>query len=74
MRQKSPIVPLLFAMLLMACGPSPSQRLEANKDLVRRFTASVNAADWDALGEMLTEDFRRHCQATPDAEVTRGAA
>jgi steroid delta-isomerase-like uncharacterized protein len=69
MRQRNLIVPLILATLLVACGPSPSERLEANKDLVHRFTASINAADWDALDELLTEDFRRHSQATPEVQV-----
>lgn len=43
--------------------------LEANKALVMRFAEAVNAADWDALDEILTEDFQRHCQATPDVEI-----
>lgn len=43
--------------------------LEENKALVMRFAEVVNAANWDALDEILTEDFRRHCQATPDVEI-----
>jgi len=52
-----------------ACGPSPAERLEANKDLVRRLTSVINASDWDGLDELLTEDFRRHSQATPNVQV-----
>lgn len=43
--------------------------LESNKELVRRFERILNAADWDALDDILTEDFRRNCQATPDVQV-----
>ena len=63
------LVLLIFAVLLVACGPSQSNRLVANKHLVQRFTNAINAADWDALDELLTEDFRRHSQATPDVRV-----
>ena len=63
------IIPLILATLAAACGPTPSERLDANKDLVNRFSAAINAADWDALDELLTEDFRRHSQATPDVQV-----
>ena len=38
--------------------------LEANKDLIRRFAEVINAADWDGLDDLLTEDFKRHSQAT----------
>jgi steroid delta-isomerase-like uncharacterized protein len=43
--------------------------IEANKDLVRRFGEAINSANWDALDDVLTEDFKRHCQATPDVKV-----
>jgi steroid delta-isomerase-like uncharacterized protein len=69
MHQRKLIIPLILATLVVACGPSPSERLEANKDLVNRFSAAINTADWDALDELLTEDFRRHSQATPDVQV-----
>ena len=58
-----------MATLAVACGPSPSDQLQANKDLVHRFTESLNTTDWDALDKSLTEDFRRHCQATPGVEI-----
>lgn len=44
--------------------------IEANKDLIRRFGDAVNNADWDALDALVAEDFRRHCQATPEVNVT----
>jgi steroid delta-isomerase-like uncharacterized protein len=43
--------------------------IEANKALVRRFSEALNSANWDNLDDLLTEDFRRHCQATPDVTV-----
>jgi steroid delta-isomerase-like uncharacterized protein len=58
-----------ISTLIFTCGPSPSAQLEANKDLVNRFTIALNAADWDALDALLTEDFKRHCQATPNVKV-----
>lgn len=48
----------------------PSADLDANKDLVRRFTEGGNAADWDALAEVVTEDFARHSAATAGPPVT----
>ena len=58
MRRRNRIISLILTILMVACGPSPSKRLEANKELVHRFTASINASDWDALDELLTEDFQ----------------
>ncbi len=52
------------------CAPSPSAQLEANKDLVQRFTEAVNSANWDALDDIVTEDFTRHSEATAGPQVT----
>lgn len=58
---------LLF--IAAGCAPPPSARLDANKDLVRRFTEATNAADWDALAEIVAEDFTRHSAATAGPAV-----
>lgn len=47
-----------------------SAGLDANKDLVRRFTEATNAADWDALAEVVADDFERHSAASPGPPVT----
>ena len=59
------MIPAVLSVLAAGCAPSSSARLEANKDLVRRFTAATNAADWDALTAIVAEDFTRHSAATP---------
>jgi steroid delta-isomerase-like uncharacterized protein len=69
MFKQSLLILLILAMLVLACATSPSEQLQANKNLVHQFTASLNEKDWDALNELLTEDFRRHCQATPGVQV-----
>jgi steroid delta-isomerase-like uncharacterized protein len=65
---------LLLASLLVAaavgCTPSPTGQLEANKDLVRQFAEVTNAADWEALAAMVTEDLTRHSTATAGPPVT----
>ena len=58
-----------FLTFLISCGPSPSDQIAANKNLVNRFTEALNSADWNVLDELLTEDFHRNCQATPDVKV-----
>lgn len=63
------IITLILTTFLVACGPSTLKQHEANKNLIHRFTASTNAADWDDFDELLTEDFSRHCQATPNVQV-----
>lgn len=63
------VITLILATFFIVCGPSTSKQLESNKNLIHHFTASINAADWDAFDELLTENFSRHCQATPNVQV-----
>ena len=58
----------LLVVALLSCD-NPAKKLEANKNLIHRFTEATNAADWDAFDELLTKDFKRHCQATPNVQV-----
>ena len=69
MYKSSLIITLILSALLITCGPSTSDQIEANKKLIHSFTEVINAAEWDGLDELLTDDFTRHCQATPDVQV-----
>ena len=68
-----PITLVILALLTataFGCTYSPTAQLEANKNLVNRFGEVTNAADWDALAEIVAEDFVRHSQATAGPQVT----
>jgi len=69
-RQRHPVVFLSLTAVVVGCAPAASTQLEANKEVIRRFAEITNAADWDALDEVMTEDFRRHSQATAGPPVT----
>lgn len=69
MYKKFPSIHVILVLLFVACSQAPSEHLEANKDLVRRFTVATNEADWDVFDEILTENFCRHSQATGDVQV-----
>ena len=69
MRPFTLVLSSLLAAAAVGCAPSPTAQLEANKDLVRRFTEAVNAANWDALDELVIEDFSRHSQAGAGPQV-----
>jgi len=56
-------------MLLVACGPTPAEQNAANKELIEQFALAVNNADWDAFDTLVTDDLKRHSQATPGVEV-----
>lgn len=62
------IITALLILTFFNCD-TQKKKLEANKDLVNRFSTAVNEANWDALDDMFTEDFVRHCQATPDVQI-----
>jgi steroid delta-isomerase-like uncharacterized protein len=70
MRQRPLVLSALLASVAAGCAPPASTQLEANKEVIRRFTEITNAADWDALDEVMVEDFRRHSQATAGPPVT----
>jgi steroid delta-isomerase-like uncharacterized protein len=44
---------------------------EANKRIVRSFSDAGNQSDLDAFDAILTDDFVRHCEATPEISVAR---
>ena len=58
----------LLIVFLSGCN-NQSKQLKDNKDIIKRFTEATNTANWDAFDELLTTDFKRHCQATPDVQI-----
>ncbi|MGQ0464462.1 MAG: ester cyclase [Sporichthyaceae bacterium] len=46
-----------------------SDKGEDYRSLVRRLEQAMNSRRLEELDELLTEDFTRHCQATPDVVV-----
>jgi steroid delta-isomerase-like uncharacterized protein len=59
-------VPLL---VLVGCARSHRSLEEQNKAIVNRFGETSNAKDYEAIRGLLTPDFVRHSQATPDVVV-----
>ena len=47
-----------------------SRTVEDNKELVRRLGEAMNSRRLDLLDDIVAPDFIRHCQATPDVNVT----
>lgn len=70
MRLRANITISGFLLLAVGCTPAPNVQLEANKELVEQFTDAANAADWDALATIVSDDFTRHSAATAGAPVT----
>jgi len=62
-------VMIVLMVVTFLCCDNTSKNIEANKKLIEQFTEATNAQNWDAFHDLLTEDFKRHCQATPDVQV-----
>jgi len=61
---------IALIVMVAALGTTAAADEAASKQLVRDFAAVTNAADWDALGALVTEDFVRHSAATQGPPVT----
>jgi len=59
----------LSLMGLLGCAPGSGRIENENKALVQRFGEASNARKYDIIAQLLTDDFVRHCQATPDVDV-----
>jgi steroid delta-isomerase-like uncharacterized protein len=70
MRTRAIVPAMSFLLMAVGCAASSSGELDANKDLVREFTEATNAADWDGLAEIVTEDLIRHSAGTSGPSVT----
>jgi steroid delta-isomerase-like uncharacterized protein len=51
------------------CSPGSEAIERENKALVRRFGEASNARQFDTIARLVTDDFVRHCQATPSVDV-----
>jgi hypothetical protein len=66
-RQNQPFVAVVILLgLLIGCGPSPTPQTEVNKMVIHRFNEALNNGNFDFFDELMTSDFVRHSQATPD--------
>jgi predicted ester cyclase len=56
--------------MVAGCVCEPCNEGMKNKELVAEAFAAVEAGDFDRLDQFIAADYVRHCQATPDVEVT----
>lgn len=69
MRSVFMVAILLGTQTFQYCSRSETAKIEANKQLVHRFAEILNNQEFDALDELMTENFVRHSQATADVQV-----
>jgi len=55
--------------LVAGCKPTALQQAEDNKQVFLRSIDAINSKNFEALNELGTVNFVRHCQATPDVKV-----
>jgi len=64
----SVVVVSLVAVLSCVCEPCDQGK--KNKELVAETFAVIEAGEFDKLDQFVAPDYVRHCQATPDVQVT----
>jgi steroid delta-isomerase-like uncharacterized protein len=61
---------LILGCSVVAVGASVAGTPAENKALVEGFVSVGNTRDYDRLGEYISDNFVRHCQATPGLVIT----
>jgi len=59
---------LLLLVIAASCSQQTRTSLES-KAIVMNGIEALDNQEYERLGEFFAEDFKRHCQATPDVEV-----
>jgi predicted ester cyclase len=55
---------------VLGCVCEPCSEGQTNKELVADAFVAINAGELDKLDQWVAHDYVRHCQATPDVNVT----
>ncbi len=63
-------VVLVALVAASGCVCEPCDQGKKNKELVAEVFAVIEAGDIDKLDQYIAADYVRHCQATPDVDVT----
>ncbi len=71
MKPRNTILAAGIALLALVngCKPSAMQQAEENKRVFLRSIDAINSKNFEALDDLGTVTFIRHCQATPDVKV-----
>jgi len=63
-------VVIVGLVMVLSCVCEPCEEGKKNKELVAEVFAVIEAGDLDKLDQFVAADYVRHCQATPDVQVT----
>ena len=64
------LVTVIGSFLMIGCLCGECDEVAGNKELVAEVFEIVESGNLDRLDEYIAADYVRHCQATPDIEVT----
>lgn len=64
------VIVAVIAIVQAGCLCGPCEEATTNKEIVLAAFEAVAAGDFDSLDALIAPDFVRHCQATPEVEVT----
>jgi len=59
----------LFIMASLSCGPRVDEQAAKNKAIAIQTLDVLNSREYKKLDQFYAQDFKRHCQATPEARV-----
>jgi len=60
---------LLFVVASLSCSPGVDEQAAKNKAIVLQTIDVLNSHEYEKLDQLYAQDFRRYCQATPEAKV-----
>ena len=63
-------VAIVGFVVVLGCVCKPCDEGKKNKELVAEVFAVIEAGNFDRLDQYIAADYVRHCQATPDFQVT----
>ncbi len=63
-------VVIVGLVVVLGCVCEPCDQGKKNKELVAEVFAVIEAGNFDKLDQYIAADYVRHCQATPDVNVT----
>lgn len=69
MRNLMSAIVLLFVVASLSCGPAVDDQAAKNKAVVMQTIDVLNNHEYEKLDQFYAPDFKRYCQATPEAVV-----
>lgn len=69
MKTKILSLTVLFLFGILSCTDPNSKLAQKNKEIVRKTFEIVGNGDYEAMDIYIAQDYKRHCQATPNLVV-----